>query len=953
MSLTVPIRDVNHASPSSRAESAGIGRRSTPPAAIKLLLPVWGYGFVRQFLDAGLPTLLAPGNLPALASTLPCEFVILTSEDDEPFIRLHPTFRALSDICTTEIRLIDHLITGTNYSTTLTLAFTEAVRVTGPAMLDTCFFFLGSDYIMADGSLGYVMARMMNGASGVLVGNFQVAVESAFPWLQTKLSRATPALALSPRELMPWGLAHLHPTTIANTVNFPLNHNRHTNRLFWRVDGQTLIGRFYLMHPIAVRPETMDFVIGASVDYSFIPEMCPSGNIEVITDSDEYLVVEMQSHDHEVGFLRPGRLRPRALARTLSEWTTQHHRQNVRHSIIFHAGDLPKTLDAMIAAADRFIAAAERSMRRKPKPYRDHPYWRGALVSQHEATGKPLDMLEQWLALGLPNGLLTRFQHPFSRWLLETIVFLALGRPPLMRPWHPRWVDHTLVMEQLGRVIHDSQQRLLMIADRPTAFTVSFAGDDERAFRLLRTPFLESRQEIYEPLVGSFDLCLMELTEGELAQGDELIDRVVPLMKPDGQILVVVYNKRGENAVGFTASIGFHATRLLRPGATLGGVRVVPASRFRWQVSHAITSLALTAYHRPWVGLPLLAVSGGFLAACSLLANAAARGRSVGTLRSNRLATSFHMVVNVDTGGQDAYRYAARPIVRQSLRRRLGLGDGPVRMSVLARRPDTTPILHGAPRLGAEQASVGGSDGGADGRSSTSIAITGDIPAKKDTTREPQYERCVDLKDQVGLTPLGLMTNQVWYDDPRRLGILLSRYKFVAKMLSGRRDVGEVGCGDAFGARVVLQEVDKVAVYDFDPVFIADIRQRFSERWPITAHLHDIIASPLPQQHDGLYSLDVLEHIPREDEHAYLANLRGALTDDGVLIIGSPSLESQSYASLQSKAGHVNCKSGAEMKALLGNYFTNVFLFSMNDEVVHTGFYPMAHYLLAVCCGKK
>jgi hypothetical protein len=25
----------------------------------------------------------------------------------------------------------------------------------------------------------------------------------------------------------------------------------------------------------------------------------------------------------------------------------------------------------------------------------------------------------------------------------------------------------------------------------------------------------------------------------------------------------------------------------------------------------------------------------------------------------------------------------------------------------------------------------------------------------------------------------------------------------------------------------------------------------------------------------------------------------------------------------------------------------------MNDETVHTGFYPMAHYLIALCCGKK
>lgn len=29
------------------------------------------------------------------------------------------------------------------------------------------------------------------------------------------------------------------------------------------------------------------------------------------------------------------------------------------------------------------------------------------------------------------------------------------------------------------------------------------------------------------------------------------------------------------------------------------------------------------------------------------------------------------------------------------------------------------------------------------------------------------------------------------------------------------------------------------------------------------------------------------------------------------------------------------------------------FLFSMNDEVVHTGYYPMAHYLIAVGIGPK
>ena len=222
-----------------------------------------------------------------------------------------------------------------------------------------------------------------------------------------------------------------------------------------------------------------------------------------------------------------------------------------------------------------------------------------------------------------------------------------------------------------------------------------------------------------------------------------------------------------------------------------------------------------------------------------------------------------------------------------------------------------------------------------------------------DGTREPQYNRCLEIRDAEGLTSLGLMTNQVWHDDPRRLAFLLSRYKFVSKMLSGKGFVGEVGCGDAFGARVVMQEVGKLIAYDFDPVFIEDIRQRQSKKWPVEAYYHDILESPLPRKHDGLYSLDVIEHINVRDEDAYLANLSNSLAIDGVLIIGTPSLESQLYASPPSKEGHINCKTGAQLRALLQKYFQNVFLFSMNDEVVHTGFAPMAHYLFAVCCQKK
>ena len=105
--------------------------------------------------------------------------------------------------------------------------------------------------------------------------------------------------------------------------------------------------------------------------------------------------------------------------------------------------------------------------------------------------------------------------------------------------------------------------------------------------------------------------------------------------------------------------------------------------------------------------------------------------------------------------------------------------------------------------------------------------------------------------------------------------------------------------------------------------------------------------------YDGVYSLDVFEHIKKKNEKTFIKNSISGLRKNGVYILGIPSLESQRYASKTSKLGHVNCKSGNDFQKLLKKFFHNVFLFSMNDEVVHTGFVKMAHYIICICCVKK
>src|SRR5262245_30367232 len=222
-------------------------------------------------------------------------------------------------------------------------------------------------------------------------------------------------------------------------------------------------------------------------------------------------------------------------------------------------------------------------------------------------------------------------------------------------------------------------------------------------------------------------------------------------------------------------------------------------------------------------------------------------------------------------------------------------------------------------------------------------------------TREPQYQFEVDMAMRHGGARLGIMTNQRWRDDPRGLLFILSRYKFVAKMLAGKTRVVEIGCADAFGTRLVQQEVGAVTASDFDAVFIEDARKRMAaEGWACETIIHDILTGPVPPGgFDAAYSLDVFEHIAPQHEDIFVGNITRSLTRSGVAVIGSPSLQSQAYASEGSKAGHVNCKDGREYRGLMERHFDNVFLFSMNDEVVHTGFAPLAHYLFALCVGPK
>jgi len=566
-----------------------------PPTEVKCLLPVWGHRHVRQFLEYGLPTLLAPGNVPALKAALPCEFVVATASEDAAAILAHPNWQKLTDICPARIEPIDDLISDASHATSLTLAYARLIRATGAGMVDCCFLFLVADFLLADGSLSAVLKRVQAGASGLLAGNFQVAAAEMAPHLAGFGS-------LGPRELVRLALGHMHPDATGSIVNGDFRQSAATNRLFWRVDSNTLLGRFYLAHMIGIRPEVTDFIVGSSCDYSFIPELCPSGNVEMITDSDAYFAVEMQPPGN-AAMSGAAPLNAARLGADLSKWTTARHRKNAETTIIYHAADITSAAAGVAAQAGAAIREIAETLSPAPQPHRDHPYWVGGLALHRATTGQLPEAELGYRPADRPSTMTA---------LLWRVRLVAFGRPPSVRPWHPRAPDFARARKAVA-----GADRVLIVAGEPRSFAHWMRPMGKSVTALDAAHVLDCALWTAD---GGFDACLIVLPDDTVALGAALLAKIAPSLTQGATITVLATGNPAEE-ISLFAPAGNEAARMLRQGGWSVGSFYITAGPVRRAIQQRLTRLMRAAYGGPAALLPFYTIAWAGLAAASYVCN--------------------------------------------------------------------------------------------------------------------------------------------------------------------------------------------------------------------------------------------------------------------------------------------------------------------------------------------
>ena len=207
---------------------------------------------------------------------------------------------------------------------------------------------------------------------------------------------------------------------------------------------------------------------------------------------------------------------------------------------------------------------------------------------------------------------------------------------------------------------------------------------------------------------------------------------------------------------------------------------------------------------------------------------------------------------------------------------------------------------------------------------------------------------------QSGRITLGTYATFNFLNNPRHLLHALSRYKFAAKMIGLNKKVLEVGCNDGFCTNILAEDAREVLAVDIDTDAILEANEVSRDKVSFKRlDVCEVIDAENEYLFDAAVSMDVIEHILPENENLFLDGICAKLNKDSICIIGTPNKTASKFASKASVEGHVNLFDYERLEKVMQKRFYKTLLFSMNDEVVHTGYKSMSHYFDLYWDNKK
>jgi hypothetical protein len=330
------------------------------------ITPVWGEGFIAEFLEISLPTQLSDKNLGALRP-VDNVYCIVTSESGKKIIETSAIFRTLAEHASVQFIVYDDITVGNNnnsydlmhdmYNSSLAYVKSEI----------NCFF-LSADIFCSNGLFARAIAATKAGKKVVYVPTVRVSKDSFNrSVLQNGITSPTPD------ETVDLILNHEHVMTKGGLVN-------EANGVIFSLPSHTgyrlsngYVGRWNVMHPLVVRLHPNPAKIELTVDWNYgVLDVSRPDEIGVFWDSNDGVVVTTALEEYAQGgsIVCNGtdKMRTENLVRWLSYgWALKIHVLQMDGIVCLHSGPIDQNEYAKgIAAIDRIW-----------KPFRD-------VVTKHE-----------------------------------------------------------------------------------------------------------------------------------------------------------------------------------------------------------------------------------------------------------------------------------------------------------------------------------------------------------------------------------------------------------------------------------------------------------------------------------------------------------------------------------------------------------------------------------------
>jgi len=339
----------------------GLTTRASTPRSLALHVPeprtlimataVWGDWYIDLYLDVNLPTLLAPGNLPALARYAEITYVIFTRAADSARIDAAPQIALLRRMMDVEIRLLadgdleDPI--GTHHRC-WKMATEQAERKGSFVLLlppDTCW---------SENSFASVVRRLERGERAIFMTYLRAESTTFVKALLERRDAGSVGLAVPPQEMVELCVRSLHPLMAAylrQSDYFPT----HSEMMLWAVPQEGFAARIFAREMFLYNPGELNLNPAALAARPLQP-----GAASFITDSDELFAVSLAPLGKDIAWhLHPRKADPVDMAGWWLSYDSPANDFLVGHKVRWHFAPTTETKwRAVEFGADLFVRRA-------------------------------------------------------------------------------------------------------------------------------------------------------------------------------------------------------------------------------------------------------------------------------------------------------------------------------------------------------------------------------------------------------------------------------------------------------------------------------------------------------------------------------------------------------------------------------------------------------------------